>query len=303
MLRRSIFLILIILGTLSLSANNLSITNSSLQINSNTGFTYVQFDISWENSWRTSTGAANWDAAWVFIKYRIGSGDWQHAKLSPTSTNHIAPAGATIYSTSDGMGAFIYRSDNGTGNVNFTTVKLAWDFATDGVLDGATIDFKVLGIEMVYVPQGSFWLGDGISINTFRQSGSNIPVQITANEITVKQEGSNITAGDAILENGITIDGDGGICTIGTATIDNPDYPTGYRSFYCMKYEASQGQYATFLNLLTSTQASARYDVVNSGTFRYTISGTHPNFTVLAPDRACNLISLDDMAAYAEWAG
>ena len=33
-------------------------------------FCDVEFDLSWNNSWRTSSGPANWDAAWVFLKYR-----------------------------------------------------------------------------------------------------------------------------------------------------------------------------------------------------------------------------------------
>jgi uncharacterized protein (TIGR02145 family) len=297
-----VLILLCILGVNQVFANNLTITNSSLQVNPNTSWVYVQFDISWENSWRTSTGAANWDAAWVFIKYRVGSGDWQHAKLSPEANDHIAPTGSSIFPTADSMGVFIYRDTNGTGNVNFSTAKLAWKYAADGVAGGASIDFKVLGIEMVYVPQGSFWLGDGSSYFPFRQTGSNTPAQVTSNSIVIKQEGSNNNAGDAVLENGLTINGVNGICTTGNGAIDNTDYPTGYKAFYCMKYELSQGQYAAFLNLLTSTQAATRYPN-NNGQYRYTISGTYPNFLAAAPDRACNFLSWADGAAYTDWSG
>jgi hypothetical protein len=44
----------------------------------------VQFNLSWENSWRTSAAPNNRDAAQVFVKYRVGSGDWQHTLLSNT---------------------------------------------------------------------------------------------------------------------------------------------------------------------------------------------------------------------------
>jgi len=47
----------------SLSANNISVTNISLS-DQNTAEHYamVKFNISWENSWRTSSLQNNWDA-------------------------------------------------------------------------------------------------------------------------------------------------------------------------------------------------------------------------------------------------
>ena len=57
-------------------------------------YTFVKFDISWENSWRTSAAPNNWDAAWIFVKYRVGTGNWMHATLR--ASDHIAPAGSTI---------------------------------------------------------------------------------------------------------------------------------------------------------------------------------------------------------------
>ena len=59
-----------------LLANNISISNVTTSgQNAASDFTLVDFDISWSNSWRTSTGPANWDAAWVFIKYQVGVSD------------------------------------------------------------------------------------------------------------------------------------------------------------------------------------------------------------------------------------
>ena len=59
------------------NANNISVTNVSLTgQNTADNYTFVRFDISWENSWRTSSAPANWDAAWIFVKYRVGNGNW-----------------------------------------------------------------------------------------------------------------------------------------------------------------------------------------------------------------------------------
>ena len=53
-------------------ANNISVSNLALTgRNTISQFTLVQFDISWENSWRTSSAPFNWDAAWVFVKYKV----------------------------------------------------------------------------------------------------------------------------------------------------------------------------------------------------------------------------------------
>lgn len=40
---------------------------------------YVQFNLSWDNSWKDAT---NWDTAWVFAKYKKqGETTWNHAYL------------------------------------------------------------------------------------------------------------------------------------------------------------------------------------------------------------------------------
>lgn len=41
----------------------------------------ITFDLFWDNSWRTSSGPSNWDAAWVFMKWRTPDMDaWRHAE-------------------------------------------------------------------------------------------------------------------------------------------------------------------------------------------------------------------------------
>ena len=40
----------------------------------------IRLDLSWENSWRSSSGPANRDAVWLFAKFRSGAaGAWRHA--------------------------------------------------------------------------------------------------------------------------------------------------------------------------------------------------------------------------------
>jgi formylglycine-generating enzyme required for sulfatase activity len=237
-------------------ANNIIVDNVSLTgQNTVNHTTSVRFDISWENSWRTSTAPNNWDAAWVFIKFRIGSGSWHHATLN--SANHIAPAGSTISAPVDNTGIFLYRSTDGSGTFSLSGVKLGWDYAFDGVVDNDVVDIKVFAIEMVYVPQGAFYVGSGGSevAHFYSYPTSTSPYYIDSeNEITVGTTPGNLyyatssNSGDAL----------GPVPAA---------YPKGYKAIYVMKYEISQIAYVDFLNVLTRSQQNARTSAfLGSGT-------------------------------------
>lgn len=155
-------LLLHLFSIFSVQANNIQVSNVSLtgQVSAS-DYTYVEFDLSWENSWRISVGPANYDAAWVFIKFRNGA-NWSHASLNyvdGSNDGHAAPIGATINTTSDGVGVFIYRDADGSGNVNWQNIQLRWNYGTNNVDDDDLVDVQVFAIEMVYVPDGSFQLG------------------------------------------------------------------------------------------------------------------------------------------------
>ncbi|MEN0045439.1 MAG: hypothetical protein AAF806_00125, partial [Bacteroidota bacterium] len=70
-------------SVLLLQANNIRIGNVELINQDEIDQTYqVKFNLSWENSWRTATLESNWDAAWVFVKYReVPYARWNHATL------------------------------------------------------------------------------------------------------------------------------------------------------------------------------------------------------------------------------
>ena len=113
------------------SANDIKVENISL-VNQNTtdDYTWIKFDLSWDNSWRTSNGPMNWDAAWVFAKFRVGSGAWQHANIhyiDGINDGHSGPAGVAFNTTNDEKGCFIYRSVDGSGNVQWNNIHLRWD--------------------------------------------------------------------------------------------------------------------------------------------------------------------------------
>ena len=284
-------------------ASGVAATNISLTGQVTGSHTFVQFDLGWENSWRD---VVNWDAAWVFVKYKVGGGDWNHAALSTTSGNHTAPSGSTIDAVTDGTGVFIYRNASGNGTVNFTGAQLRWNYYGQGVADDALVTVKVFAIEMVYIPQASFYVGDydADPDNAFYEGGTTQPYQITSEgEITVAD-----SAGELYYDND-TAAADAG--DRGTPIL--ADFPKGYDAFYMMKYEASQRQYAEFLNTLTSTQATARvmsetsdrqYIEIQGGVYG---SDANDNDTLNESTDgewvAANWLKWADGAAYADWAG
>ncbi|MEI8203584.1 MAG: SUMF1/EgtB/PvdO family nonheme iron enzyme [Bacteroidota bacterium] len=302
---------------LGANANNLTVSNSTLTgKNTTSHYVMVQFDVSWENSWRTSTAPSNWDAVWVFVKYRVAGGAWQHATLN--TTGYTAPTGSAISVTSDGKGAFVYRNANGTGSNSWTGAQLRWNYGVNGVSDAAVVDILVYGVEMVYVPAGAFSLGSGASTEygAFYKSPTNtVPYSVTS-EAAISV---GTTANYLYYGNYSPFCGD----RLGPIPAA---FPKGYNAFYCMKYEITQQEYVDFLNCLTYTQQSTRtVDAVQTkapnsaaGTYLYyaypsrfkikiATSGTNSSVpAIYATDNpyvAHNYLSWADLAAYLDWSG
>ncbi|MFZ9719151.1 MAG: hypothetical protein ACO3BD_07325, partial [Chitinophagaceae bacterium] len=264
---------LLLLGLLSLAgvisghANNIAVSNVALTgrntsagANNAANFTLVQFDLSWENSWRVSSGPSNWDAAWVFVKFQMVGGDWQHATLSNIDAQHTAPSGSTINAASDGKGIFIYRANNSNGDNNFSAVQLRWNYGANGLSDDAIINIQVFAIEMVYVP-------GGVDFNVGGGGGGFTSTTINTANATSAPSGTGSLGGQA-----------GGYPT-GQTVPANASWPNGYNAFYCMKYEISQGQYRDFLNTLTRSQQDTRTATllsagITSITNRFVMSNT-----------------------------
>ncbi len=292
------------------SANNITVTNFSLTTANVPGCVDVQFDVSWSNSWRASwtelasanvTGAnldlENWDAAWVFLKWR-GDGEWMPATL--TTNGHTAPTGVTITVPADGRGAFIHRSVAGSGTFS-ATVKLRWNRNADGA--GASVDLSAHAIEMVYVPECAFKLGSGAISSSSSDSGCFTDGAWSSGAtlpFLVSGEGALTITNAAGFLWGTSSTGDTSIGGFGSLP---GAFPKGFKAFYCMKYEITQGQYAEFLNHQTAANAAIRYDANNANKNRYTITGTHPNFSASAPNRANNFLSWADGLRYVTWSG
>ena len=249
-------------------ANNIQVTNTQL-VSQNTvdEFVMVEFDISWENSWRLAGGPANWDAAWIFVKYRLGAGPWTHAYLH--NEDHESCDGMTISngllmpgspfdpSTNPAMGVFLYRSEPGTGNIECQQVRLRWNYGENLLNDNTMVDIKVFAIEQVYIPPGPFMVGSGGNEN-----GALYTYPTPANPYQINSEAAipvGQTNGNLFYQSNFGLSGDqqGPI----------PEaYPKGTQAYYAMKYEISQQGYIEFLNTLSRQQQSTRVRTNISGT-------------------------------------
>lgn len=337
-----VLLALAILAAGMVRGNNIQISNATLTgTNAGAGHTQVRFDITWENSWRTSSAPENWDAAWVFVKFRHATtGLWQHARLG-SDAEHVAPSGSTIAtglltpgtaynaSTNWGVGAFLYRSANGNGTFNSTGVQLRWNYGQNGISIEDIAEVRVFGVEMVYVNGGAYSVGSGGSGTGefFQYPNPSSSYAITSEgEIPVGQTNGHLyyplytDSGDR-----------GGPIPAG--------FPKGFSAFYLMKHEIAQQDYVNFLNTLSRAQQTARTQTdltagITTVTNRYVMrgasfldykSGIRCDATIPANDPvnfycdgngngtggesndgqwiACNYLSWEDVTAYLDWAG
>ncbi|MBI2271004.1 MAG: SUMF1/EgtB/PvdO family nonheme iron enzyme [Bacteroidetes bacterium] len=348
-MKRSILLSLAFMP-LCVFGNGVTVSNIVLNgRNATSDYTLVNCDISWNNSWRTSAGPSNWDAAWVFIKYRLKTQTtWNHATLNwvdgtGSGDGHTEPANSNIASRNDNSaggayGVFIHRdADMVNGSVNYTGVKLRWNYGVDGLADGDSVEVCVFAIEMVYVPQGSFDAGDGTSSNReghFENATAGTVFQITSEgALTLGGGGAGTLGNNNAFAMGVPDD-----FNDVTSQSLPAAFPKGYNAFYCMKYEISQDQYVAFLNKLTRDQQNARTNTdlatgITSVTNRYVMSNTSTllyrngircdatihtsdpitfycdldgdgtaNESVDGQNIACNLLNWADLSAYLDWA-
>jgi formylglycine-generating enzyme required for sulfatase activity len=284
----------------AVKANNLQITGIS--VNQTTQI--VSFNVSWDNGWRVTSTPNNWDAVWIFIKFKdCGAGTntpYTHGILSATTSDHS-------YTNLEAM-----TSVNGTTSTQSTVQGATLDY-TDGIMlrrntvslgtisstvslkvanlpgVGSSISTSVFGLEMVYVPQGDFYVGDQSMGNYYTFLATAVstdpPMQITSAFETAPQT--------------FYVNAPAGVPT--TIAAVPAAFPKGQYGFYMMKYEITQGLYAEFLNSLGSVAATARYPG-NFGTNRNQLNLVGSTYSSTRPDRAQNWLSWADVSAFNDWA-
>jgi len=139
-------------------------------------------------------------------------------------------------------------------------VQLVWNWGANGLLASTMVraQVKIFAIEMVYVTQGSFYVGDGTTTDVEGQfcSGTNTtkPFQIISEGALTLGGGGASSLGN---NNARGMPNDSSVSDDFNDTTSQAlpaTFPKGYNAFYMMKYDLTQGQYRDFLNTLTRTQ-------------------------------------------------
>jgi formylglycine-generating enzyme required for sulfatase activity len=280
-------------------ANNVTVSNVALRDQNPGGdYTHIEFDVSWENSWRITAAPANWDAVWIFAKFRprIG-GEWKHCSLNwvdgtGAADGHTVPSGAVISSAQDAAGisrgVFMYASGITGGNVNYTDARLRWNYGADGLGDADSVEISVFAIEMVYVPEGSFWVGTGNTGDFYKSPTVTDPYKIIS-EDTIR---SGVNAGNLRW-----------LSTTSQPTAIIPAaFPKGFRAFYCMKYELTQDMWVAFLNHIPAAYATTRHSGTTTASNRNAISVSAGVYSTTRPNVPISGINWEDMLIFLDWA-
>ena len=259
----------------------------------------VSFDLNWDCSWRYQ---GTHDALWVFVKVRPeGSTEWQPVHLAADQVRNPAGYGQESGTSLEFLvpddkggpvGMFVRRAEYGYGLACATNVTAVWDFtANKGVEKDVKVEVLVSAVEMVYIPEGAFYLGTG-ELMPFRfyqytdgtQNSKPYPVTSEGAIPTGQQDGKLWARLEAQPE-------------------DNGEipsaYPKGYGAFYCMKTQIKGGQYHDFLRSLPAEQM-AKYCTTN---YIVPKSDASSDGAEKTRRRTYTPVSWGDGIGYAAWAG
>ena len=298
-------------------ANNLQINNLNVvSVDAAANTMIFTCDLIQDNSWRTTI---NSDAAWIFMKYSTDGGiTWNHASMAGYGINppgFQTPNNFQISVPTDGRGFFVQRTDYGAGQISVTGIKFVWNYGQDGIstatAQAANTIHKIFGIEMVYIPQGPFYAGDGNSSSDYRfkkGAANNEPWYIQNENAITTADGS--TEGFYYQSTGAA-----GESNSGDVFLIPASFSKGYGAFYLMKYELTEGQWVGFFNTLSSAAKLKRDitaidlggknsdDVVNRNTISWDSANPSAKAVTSRPSRPVSFISWPDTAAYAAWSG
>ena len=318
--------VLLLLCTIAgVKANNIRVEGKTRVVSIVNDTAVIEVTLRWDNSWRDDF---NWDAAWVFFKFKKRGleNPWLHAYLSSsghvlsTATGNEGGGYAYMVGANAGKvnGLYVMRNGISEGNVS-VRLQAKWPLTGSGL---TSTDFgdalneiyvAVHAIEMVYVPYGAYYLGDASSYKSFAV-GDTAAVVIDS-------------------ESALALSAKNGMPNVSLTA----SYPKGYAGFYVMKYETSQEQYVEFLNSLTLEQQKARVANNNFVTMKrgdYVFgdlknpscrngivfieqrkantpvvfgNNLNPANDLFSTDDgqtlACNYMSIEDMIAYCSWSG
>ena len=283
-------------------AGNLQIKHPTLYVEQDAA--YVVVSVSWDDAWYTDKSH---DAAWIFLKLQQADQPGStHLPLLPEGHSIIDPTGElnlTLSVANDGSGAFFHPRQIFYGDVS-ATLKLRVPIAAVNNLPAMRTVVKAYGMEMVYIEQGDFFVGDadtsalayGALYQPNAQGAFDGPARIAREDksLTVAPGGDLYYRSPSRQH----YEGD-------QTGIIPPTFPKGVQAFWMMKYEIQEGNYAAFLNALSAEQAKARFPGTEEGYYEGggTLTLSEGEYQSTDPTRPSRWLSWDDAMAFADWAG
>ena len=238
-------------------------------------------------------------AVWVFAKFQSPAGDWRDvrwAEAGHVATPREGSAALNVIPATGGFfipGVFVEAAESGAF-VGSWMVELIWDFSTSEIeVPEGGLPLMLLGLDMVRIPEGPFLVGDGRASQEtstfFGMDGGSFAVE-SEREISLGTEGElSYAASD--------FGGD-------QAGPLPESFPKGYRAFYVMRQELTDGQYASFLQTISGRARAAR-DVTLHPDYASSGGSITVGATISAgdSDRPASFITWADGIAWAAWAG
>jgi hypothetical protein len=218
----------------------------------------------------------NHSAVWVFFKVRLdGQAEWKHVRL--VADKDLNPAGYAQESGikldfmvprgDDGyVGMFVRLADHGMGDMKATGLTAIWDLQNTGIKKDTKVALKIYGLKMVYVAEGSYYLGTG-GDETYafyqpqpekkqgaekeRIGGPNASMIVRESVESAAEFPPYYVTNSAAIPTGKT---PGKLWAHGAEPEDGgvipATFPNGYKAFYMMERPIPQAAYAYFLSSL-----------------------------------------------------
>jgi formylglycine-generating enzyme required for sulfatase activity len=268
---------------------------------------------------------------------------WRHTRVVAVTS---APEGAVVDLAEDQAGVFIHRAPGapplpgGVADYRRLTLRCELrDLPLSVVAD--SLELWPFGLEMVYVPEEPFWLGDPMPPTQKRAPRNAFfdalaPEQSPNRAYRVDSE-AGIRVGPPPrtrppgVDKMLWYDNDDDARGAGDHHLLHGQdyklrtekqeeglipvtYPKGYAAYYVMKHQVSQGDYASFINALDGGNSGGksegygqlvRYAWDGAGSSRGTIQIPNPSSHTRAawrPLRANNHMCWADAVAFAAWA-
>jgi formylglycine-generating enzyme required for sulfatase activity len=307
-----VVLSVVLMSVSSLSwANNLAVSSVTLGTrDAGANTVVVKFNVGWDNSWRTKI---NHDAVWLTVRLNDPNTTPTDKKLCNMSAAGLNPngfsagtqSGLEFYVPSDKKGVFLRRSENApVGSIASQNAQVIIDYSSCGFSSSDQIKASVFGLEMVFVPQGSFYAGDSDTSAASLDQGS-----ADSDPWTIGSESAISVSNPASDGYRYVSNNNPGENATGTTFSVPASFPKGYQAFYLMKYELTEGQWVEFINSLPGA-ARSHHDLTDNShkgsdavlsRNAISCSGSPLSCSTDRPWRALSYLSWMDLTAFLDW--